>query len=883
MLVLLGALLVSSLGLSQGLGANRCSWGPNYWCANIPQASECGAVSHCISAVWVKEQVPKDDDEVCAICKEMVGEARDTLQSNETQEELRQVLEGSCNLIPVKLIAKECRALMDEFEVQIVETLSSEMNPDTVCTVSGLCNSQRIDKMLEKQNFGGDCNLCRKGAKKVRKQLKHVTPEQVETKFLELCGYLGSYSDACMDTVVEESDNIYQVLTQQFDDEICDLSGLCSQAFEKVPATVVAPNMDIQCEFCEKVVKHWLDVYASNASLAEFKALLDGVCERLDKANAEHCKHIVDQYYIPFFHFISNEIDPETVCAMAGLCGPGGFLQVADDVPITVYSRKPMASPLVKLLPASSIMKTSDSKCDMCDMVVKEVFEALQDKADQNMVKNVLETVCYRLPLPAKYEKKCEDFVEAYTAPILDFITNGLDPEDVCAALSLCKDKLRLSKLPAVKQLPALKAEKPSCVLCEYVINTVDKMLEDQSNVKQIEAALEQVCGVLPKSLASQCQSFVDGYTEIIIDMLTKDVSPQQVCENLGLCPPGQDLALLPSTQPLQQSPRCVLCEYVINTVDDMLGDKATQKEIESTLESVCAYLPSSLSKQCNTFVSTYTELIIDMLVNDVSPDMVCTNLGLCKDAYLYLSNTIVKTLPVVKKAPLPKKDPYCTLCQVVVEDLEKSLGDAKTQEAIEEALDVLCTSLSLPVHKECEKMVAKYTEEIISLLLQEYTSQQVCQEVQLCVNNDINTNDISQIQFDVVEVEVYPLDAKDKVGCELCEFAMTIIDERMKDPGTVDMVEREVQFVCSYLPDSVADACEQFVDNYGQKIIDALVDDEMNPQQVCASLLPECAPTPPAPMGKCPWGPHYYCASPFHAKVCGTTKFCKATKQPGF
>jgi hypothetical protein len=29
--------------------------------------------------------VPVDDDEVCQICKDMVGQARDTLQSNETQ------------------------------------------------------------------------------------------------------------------------------------------------------------------------------------------------------------------------------------------------------------------------------------------------------------------------------------------------------------------------------------------------------------------------------------------------------------------------------------------------------------------------------------------------------------------------------------------------------------------------------------------------------------------------------------------------------------------------------------------------------------------------------------------------------------------------------
>merc|ERR1719436_2178363 len=72
--VLLGTAAASPLQV----GGAKCSWGPSYWCANIPQASQCGAVKHCIKAVWEKETVPHDDDEVCEICKEMVGEARDT-------------------------------------------------------------------------------------------------------------------------------------------------------------------------------------------------------------------------------------------------------------------------------------------------------------------------------------------------------------------------------------------------------------------------------------------------------------------------------------------------------------------------------------------------------------------------------------------------------------------------------------------------------------------------------------------------------------------------------------------------------------------------------------------------------------------------------------
>lgn len=56
--------------------------------------------------------------------------AIDQLRSNETMEELKEVFEGSCNLIPIKIVKKECCTLADNFIPELVEALSSQMNPD---------------------------------------------------------------------------------------------------------------------------------------------------------------------------------------------------------------------------------------------------------------------------------------------------------------------------------------------------------------------------------------------------------------------------------------------------------------------------------------------------------------------------------------------------------------------------------------------------------------------------------------------------------------------------------------------------------------------------------------------------------------------------------
>lgn len=93
--------------------------------------------------------VPEDTDTVCGICKDVVTQARDQLESNQTVEDLKAVFEGSCKLIHVKEIVKECITIVNQFIPDLVETLAAEMNPSVVCSLAGLCNSPRIDKLLQ--------------------------------------------------------------------------------------------------------------------------------------------------------------------------------------------------------------------------------------------------------------------------------------------------------------------------------------------------------------------------------------------------------------------------------------------------------------------------------------------------------------------------------------------------------------------------------------------------------------------------------------------------------------------------------------------------------------------------------------------------------------
>jgi len=850
-------LLVVQQATAGLVGTNACLDGPAYWCENIPQAKQCGAVNHCITAVWEKQSVPEDTDQVCDICKDMVGQARDTLESNETQEELREVFEGSCNLIPLKVIAKECRTLADEFVPELVETLASQMNPDTVCTVAGLCNSARIDKLLAKRKYDTTtgCEVCREKMSRIEASLETMSDQQVEMKLLEMCGYMGSYSDACRLTVTTQLETIVTMLRSELTRNICDSRDICSSIAGSQQVTD-----DLECEFCSKVVKHWVDKYASDASLAEFKSILDGICDKLDSKNSAHCKNIVDNYYMPVFEYIRH-VDPHLVCSFIGLCGNKGFFQVDESIPINTLLTPAQTVPMVPLTNALQTVTSNEKPtCVVCEYIMNKLQSFMKDTKNEDEIKEYLDSVCE--VMPSSLRKKCDDLVDAYEPLIVQLLVDELSPTEVCQEIKLC-DK------PQVEQ-------KSSCATCQFVADELFAILSNKEDENMVRNVLDSICYRLPSVIDQPCENFVDKYANMVMEVISTSLTPDQLCQAIDLCDEETtEIVDVVTPQPdILGDSGCVLCEYVISNIDKMLKDRTNEQEIEDALESVCSVLPSSVTKQCDEFVEQYTNLIIQLLTGEVTPEEVCKYIGLCKPKQTQLYTATI---------PESSKSPYCSLCEYALLTVDQMLQDKKTEEEIENALDVVCYQLSAPVHKQCLKMVNKYTEEIIQLITSDYSPQEICSMISLCVNSEISTNDVHAIDFSSLP-SANTAQKSGGVGCVMCEFAMEVLDEHLDDEPTIDQVERVVLFLCSYLPGTIADQCETFVNDNAKKIIDGIVHKDLDPQEVCTIELNMCdgqlqqqqqiMPKKRA----CVFGPDLWCATPFHAQICDAVEFCQVT-----
>lgn len=218
----------------------------------------------------------------------MVAQARDQLRSNETQDDLKAVFEGTCDLIRVKSIRKECDKLADDFVPELIEALSSQMNPQVVCSVAGLCNNVAIDRMLEdaaekgltvvtpaepKAKKGLSCGQCGQVSTLITDKFAAKSRDDVLENMLMMCRPLGTFTDACSALVLTYFNDIYAHLKENLTPaNICHMSGTCAYKYhqhedamevEVIPDAEIgfnrpltAGNDDIPCDLCKQLVEH---------------------------------------------------------------------------------------------------------------------------------------------------------------------------------------------------------------------------------------------------------------------------------------------------------------------------------------------------------------------------------------------------------------------------------------------------------------------------------------------------------------------------------------------------------------------------------------------------------------------------------------------------
>lgn len=250
------------------------------------------------------------------------------------------------------------------------------------------------------------------------------------------------------------------------------------------------------------------------------------------------------------------------------------------------------------------------------------------------------------------------------------------------------------------------------------------------------------------KKFSKECKTFVDKYSDRIVDLVSQELEPEQVCRDLIFCvtqdqrelqdydtgldilrmafSSGEDEIDVTSTEleGFESNPGCVLCEFVIQKIEDDLNDKKTDEQIKATVKNVCSKMPSTISKQCNEFVDYYFDMII-AIIETSPPAEVCNRMKLCP-------NTSIE-----EKLRAIKNDIYsCAVCRGVVESIDTIIEDPKIDTNLENLEEKICEKFAGKFKDKCHNLASTYGVAIINLLKNMTESDQICFKLNLCEQN---------------------------------------------------------------------------------------------------------------------------------------------------
>merc|ERR1712093_685953 len=174
----------------------------------------------------------------------------------------------------------------------------------------------------------------------------------------------------------------------------------------------------------------------------------------------------------------------------------------------------------------------------------------------------------------------------------------------------------------------------------------------------EIEAALEKVCSVLPDSLQDECKDLIEQYFPEIIQLITSGMSPQEICSEIGLCSNATAVAAPES------GVECEICDFVMKEALAELSSNATDAEIEAVLGKVCGVLPNAIQGECNALIKQYLPEIIQLITSGLTPDEICSKLGLCKSV-----------MTVAADVAAPESGAECAICEFVMKEAQSVLS----------------------------------------------------------------------------------------------------------------------------------------------------------------------------------------------------------------
>lgn len=365
----------------------------------------------------------------------------------------------------------------------------------------------------------------------------------------------------------------------------------------------------------------------------------------------------------------------------------------------------------------------------------------------------------------------CTSTVDAYSQTLLAIIGQDIKSHQLCEMFEVCE-------VEEPKKVESISDDN-NCVVCQFVMKMLDQELYKNTTELEIKTGLDKICNTLfPSEYKEQCLNFVDTYTDTVIFLIVKKIPTEYICEVIGLCKQSDHIQAFLEANDLHNDPKniigaekihinqifteeppkptseCVMCEFAINILSQMIQKNSSKAELIAAMKNVCdKEMPAQFRDQCNMFIVMYGEKIIEMLIQEVDPKKVCQEIKICpKKSGMKLlgAEKLYQKLPMTDLLPAKKvqivsktvrifeektgnESIGCSLCIYVAQLSDNFLKKNKTADEIEEELKLVCNYFPVKLGDECKAFITEYGPYVIQLIAADMDPQEVCTELKLC------------------------------------------------------------------------------------------------------------------------------------------------------
>ncbi|XP_062615801.1 uncharacterized protein LOC134277489 [Saccostrea cucullata] len=752
----------------------------------------------------------------CEICHVAVHDLQKLVAENATQFTVEAKLEDICSRLTSHV--EDCLGFVRSKAPDIFNTLSQKLDPESICIQLDVCPKptedleRKISDVISEPTLAQanqiECEICKLLVTEFDNLLQGNKSEELVIKTVHnLCNALPDAFKKFCDAYAPQ---IIELIVSGVDPKkACDELKLCTEggtlADKSNKVQTNQPTEDPICEVCKLIVTE-VDWYIKrNASSETINTTVSKVCNKLPSAFKILCNTLAPG----IVKHLEAGFDPASTCVYLKLC--------SQNAELVEFNRKDEANPL---------------ECEICKLLINELDKYLITNDTKEKVEEAVMKFCDSLPPEIK--SFCDEFKDKIVQAVID----GLTGDEICKVIKLCdgsKPEDDFSQVPvpqieeATNEVGDLK-----CELCTILINLLDDMLARNATIGNINNTVYYICDQLPADVKSSC----DLIAPTIVKKIEGGFDPTTACKDIKLCTQSfsgvvdealENIASKIKEQnaekKIAEDAKCELCEFLVNIIDQELGQNASFDKINNTMYSLCNLLPTGIKATCELIAPT----IVKELAQGLNPLKTCETLKLCTNGTIYtgLMEGFREHVSKIMRGPsaISPQDAKCELCEFLVKIVDQELGQNASLEKINSTIYGLCNLLPATIKATCNLVAPS----IVSELAKGLDPLKTCESVKLCTNGSLSFVEIEKSEKEFIsQVE----QIKDSPACEVCEFVVQIVDEYIKSNTSGESINTTVYKICALLPEPVKDLCNTAAPN-----IVKTIEDGVDPKKACTEI----------------------------------------------